>query len=65
LLLAVGWLQPLMNHVVARDYISVGALIPAIIVVTAMIELWRRPGLKPENQGQGDQSFRSDTVSMK
>jgi hypothetical protein len=54
LLLAVGWLQPLMNHVVARDYISVGALIPAIIVATALIELWRRQGLKPENQGQGD-----------
>ncbi|TNM60622.1 glycosyltransferase family 87 protein [Aliirhizobium smilacinae] len=36
-LLAIGWLYPLLNHVIAKDYFSLGALVPAAI---ASVAIW-------------------------
>ncbi len=36
-LLAIGWLYPLLNHLIARDYYSIGVLVPSAI---ALVAIW-------------------------
>lgn len=36
-LLVIGWLYPLLNHLIAKDYFSLGALVPAAI---ASLAIW-------------------------
>ncbi len=40
-LLATGWLYPLLNHVIARDYFSMGVLVTAAI---ALVAIWNLRG---------------------
>lgn len=42
LLLAVGWLYPLMNHVVAMNYPSLGVLVPALMATASVWAVSRR-----------------------
>jgi hypothetical protein len=41
LLLAVGWLYPMMNHLIAKHY-SIGVLVPVIIAGIAIVNLHPR-----------------------
>jgi hypothetical protein len=41
-MLVLGWLYPLINHVIAMNYHSLGALVPATIAITAIFTLHSR-----------------------
>jgi hypothetical protein len=42
LLLAIGWLYPLINHVIAKDYPSMGVLVPALMAAASLWAVARR-----------------------
>jgi len=48
-LLAVGWLYPMINHVVAMHYYSLGALVPITVAVAAIVNLRSRTRAPVDN----------------
>jgi hypothetical protein len=48
-LLAIGWLYPGLNHLIAKDYFSIGVLVPAALALVAIrnLQLSRRPEDSP------------------
>jgi hypothetical protein len=64
LLLATGWIYPVINHIITKNYLPLGVLMPASISAAMLFALWRqKPKTTPVRQD--GQSFRSETFSMK